>query len=517
MLRTGVMEDGADRDIFRGLRGGPARPSTTHWLGGPEARLYADNDLSPISLRLPIDMKLINVGAVQAPSGHSTPSSRDQFLGCQLSSPQFPASPQFPTSPRYQSPISRHLSSHERFAAAPRMSPEHPKAGRPSSPVTLPASPNTLRLPASPKRVYALGSHGGPFPGGMEDRSPMQLQTPSDWGTPLPSTMPCASRNPAMVKHLNQHISDNTWMRTSGYSPQMGSAIPLGMLSSWEQHQQHQEAMANERKIQRQMEQQIPTYDGHAGYESIGVLTHHDFGNASIEDDDSQRHLLGRRHSQHAGLMSKGVRQGLRTKVERTKGGIGRENGVAVQYGSDGSHPVVRLRGLPFAATESEIMKFFGTHGINIVRSIEILKKSDGRPSGQARVTLDGTDEDAYSVQDSLQWQWMGNRYIEVFVEGDDDRTLINKKPNSNALNRQPFGAEQGRVQNGIGAPQRGENTDPLYGKQPLMGHTGMPPTPQGVGSISMSPAHAAVVGNHPIAQVDAAQKNWNNEGMGIF
>eukprot|EP00392_Amoebophrya_sp_AT5.2_P013595 g13724.t1 len=53
---------------------------------------------------------------------------------------------------------------------------------------------------------------------------------------------------------------------------------------------------------------------------------------------------------------------------------------------------------------------------------VEILiRPNDQRPSGQAYLYLSGGEtDDAYQIQSLLQWRYMGNRYLEVFVEHPD-------------------------------------------------------------------------------------------------
>lgn len=85
----------------------------------------------------------------------------------------------------------------------------------------------------------------------------------------------------------------------------------------------------------------------------------------------------------------------------------------------------IRLRGLPFQATEQDVLAFFAKHdvveriseGRNAVR---IVTKANGKPSGQAVVEM-LSEGDAKVALQVLTGQYMGSRYIEVFphTEGD--------------------------------------------------------------------------------------------------
>lgn len=74
--------------------------------------------------------------------------------------------------------------------------------------------------------------------------------------------------------------------------------------------------------------------------------------------------------------------------------------------------PVIKLRGLPWSATNNDIMKFLD--GINITNGnegVHLLTTTEGRQSGEAFVEVD-TEED---VENALKRDnaLMGQRYIE--------------------------------------------------------------------------------------------------------
>lgn len=109
------------------------------------------------------------------------------------------------------------------------------------------------------------------------------------------------------------------------------------------------------------------------------------------------------------------------------------------------SHPTqsaaLRLRGLPFTATEQDVLAFFAKHDVvqhvaEVEKAVKMITKASGKPSGQAIVHM-VSKEAAATVQEVLDGQWISSRYIEVFQysEGEDDKA-------SN-------GATKGAVENG--------------------------------------------------------------------
>ena len=83
----------------------------------------------------------------------------------------------------------------------------------------------------------------------------------------------------------------------------------------------------------------------------------------------------------------------------------------------------MRLRGMPFSMTEQDVLVFFALHdvadriadGLNVA---QMLPKANGEPSGQAIVQM-RSNVDAAIAASKLMNQWIGGRYIEVFVYGD--------------------------------------------------------------------------------------------------
>lgn len=93
-------------------------------------------------------------------------------------------------------------------------------------------------------------------------------------------------------------------------------------------------------------------------------------------------------------------------------------------YSVEGGVAAIRLRGLPFTSTEQDVLAFFAQHDVvdrisDGPKAVNLLTRSNGRSSGQAVVNMrDRTD--AELAQRVLNGQWMGNRYIEVFLHGDE-------------------------------------------------------------------------------------------------
>lgn len=84
----------------------------------------------------------------------------------------------------------------------------------------------------------------------------------------------------------------------------------------------------------------------------------------------------------------------------------------------------VRLRGLPFSSSEQDVLAFFAQHDIvdricDGPKAVSLLLRANGRPSGQAVVQMRDRG-DAAIAQRILDGKWMGSRYIEVFLHGEE-------------------------------------------------------------------------------------------------
>ncbi|CAK9019705.1 unnamed protein product [Durusdinium trenchii] len=85
----------------------------------------------------------------------------------------------------------------------------------------------------------------------------------------------------------------------------------------------------------------------------------------------------------------------------------------------------LRLRGLPFSVTVQDVLTFFAQHNVADTihdgpNSAKLLPKANGRPSGQAVVQM-RSRRDAEVARKALNHQYVGGRYIEVFVYGNED------------------------------------------------------------------------------------------------
>lgn len=86
---------------------------------------------------------------------------------------------------------------------------------------------------------------------------------------------------------------------------------------------------------------------------------------------------------------------------------------------------VLRLRGLPFSVTVQDVLAFFAQHDVadriaDGHGAAQLLPKGNGRPSGQAVVQM-RSRQDAEFACSRLSQQYIGGRYMEVFVYGGED------------------------------------------------------------------------------------------------
>jgi len=87
-------------------------------------------------------------------------------------------------------------------------------------------------------------------------------------------------------------------------------------------------------------------------------------------------------------------------------------HGAAAAATGEGNAVVVKMRGLPYSATEPEIADFFG--GLRLsANGVSIGRDANGRPSGEAHVEF-LTENDAMAAM-GLNRQRIGSRYIELF------------------------------------------------------------------------------------------------------
>ena len=79
-----------------------------------------------------------------------------------------------------------------------------------------------------------------------------------------------------------------------------------------------------------------------------------------------------------------------------------------------GSKCAIKLRGLPFSATENDIYHFFRGCGY-IADSAKIGRYPEGKPTGEGCILFE-SQELAYNAQASLNKHYIGNRYVDLFV-----------------------------------------------------------------------------------------------------
>jgi len=116
--------------------------------------------------------------------------------------------------------------------------------------------------------------------------------------------------------------------------------------------------------------------------------------------------------------------------ASRAAGGTGGSSAAMAGPGAfssaelDSAVPALRLRGLPFNVTVQDVLAFFAQHEVadriaDGPQAAQLLPKANGRPSGQAVVQM-RSRFDAEVAQKALYHQFIGGRYIEVFVYGDE-------------------------------------------------------------------------------------------------
>lgn len=104
----------------------------------------------------------------------------------------------------------------------------------------------------------------------------------------------------------------------------------------------------------------------------------------------------------------------------------------ATQTVPDTASTTIRLRGLPFSASEQDVLAFFAQYDVvDLIadgpKVVSLMLRPNGRPSGQAVVSMRSRG-DAELAQRVLDGQWMGSRYIEVF-NCDDFGNVETPKP----------------------------------------------------------------------------------------
>jgi len=117
---------------------------------------------------------------------------------------------------------------------------------------------------------------------------------------------------------------------------------------------------------------------------------------------------------------------------------------------------VIRMRGLPFRATEGEIIAFFEQAGVHVLEGgVLICRGSDGRVTGEAYVQF-GSEEDARRGLQRHKDQ-MGTRYIELFRSSKAELLNVLRRQNSirDPQSHQRYGRAQGTAFHRLGASSR--------------------------------------------------------------
>eukprot|EP00884_Botryococcus_braunii_P006144 jgi/Botrbrau1/15530/Bobra.0123s0006.1 len=80
--------------------------------------------------------------------------------------------------------------------------------------------------------------------------------------------------------------------------------------------------------------------------------------------------------------------------------------------------PVLKLRGLPYSATQDEIAKWFAAANLPVTpitsANVHLVVHADGRSSGEAFVEFASPDDAKQGM--ALHKHMLGNRYIEIFM-----------------------------------------------------------------------------------------------------
>lgn len=273
--------------------------------------------------------------------------------------------------------------------------------------------------------------------------------TPSDWGTPG------AGRTPHQaIADANAHAAANASGTGPSGSTEMDPANPYAAFANFGMTNFGMPPWAGPWPG-AWPPQDMGDMDkgGEKGFKG-GAAKQRPTGKADVPAARSHAHL----HPQSHPFAHKTSAQGATTAVATTG------SGAAEADGPNSNVAAVRLRGLPFSMSVQDVLAFFSQYDVSDriadgPQAAQLLPKANGRPSGQARVQM-RTRYDAEVVQQALHNQWIGGRYIEVFVYGDETEQQVND------FNRQ-LGFPAGTEPEGVGGG------DPV---QAMPGFPGFPP-----------------------------------------
>jgi len=240
----------------------------------------------------------------------------------------------------------------------------------------------------SPKEIASSG------------RVPM---TPSDWGTPAPGGPPSGWMPP--------------WPANG---PPGGAPAAPGEGNAWA----NWAAVAAQQQGQMQQWQQQQQAQAQPNWNQYGWPgSNQEEGNSNVNFLDPQ-------------AIATAVFYGASAAMAAASAQGGYTSGAPASSARDAESAVsaIRLRGLPYASSEQDVLAFFAQHDVvdrisDVQKAVNILQRSNGRPSGQAIVQM-RDNSDAELAQRVLNGQWMGNRYIEVFLhdenaEGQNHNPLV--------------------------------------------------------------------------------------------
>ena len=111
-------------------------------------------------------------------------------------------------------------------------------------------------------------------------------------------------------------------------------------------------------------------------------------------------------------LRSKVVRNLDKDHVTSTEDHVSTSESSDEEVEESGPKLTLKMRGLPFSATEQDIKDFF--HPVNI-KEIRLVQTAKGRPSGRAFVDFYNESDLKRSIKHHKEY--MNNRYIELFVD----------------------------------------------------------------------------------------------------
>jgi len=91
-------------------------------------------------------------------------------------------------------------------------------------------------------------------------------------------------------------------------------------------------------------------------------------------------------------------------------------------------HYVLKLRGLPYSATEQEIVNFLEIPAEHMVQ-VDIPNNAEGRPSGNAFVVCNDQGSAENALNKNKQCMPGSTRYIEIFKSNEGEMNAIKNRP----------------------------------------------------------------------------------------